>query len=45
MNEEEAFLLPEEEPGNFLQALRENFWKAAMEEEFNQIKRTTCGLS
>ena len=35
--EEEAFLLSEEEPGNFLEALREKVWKAAMEEEFNQI--------
>ena len=39
MNEEEAFLLSEEEPGNFLQALREKVWKAAMEEEFNQIQK------
>ena len=39
MNEEEAFLLSEEEPGNFLEALREKVWKAAMEEEFNQIKK------
>ena len=37
MNEEEAFLLSEEEPGNFLEALREKVWKAAMEEEINQI--------
>ena len=37
MNEEEAFLLSKEEPGNFLEALRENVWKAAMEEEINQI--------
>ena len=37
MNEEEAFLLSEEEPGNFLEALREKVWKEAMEEEFNQI--------
>ena len=39
MNEEEAFLLSEEEPGNFLEALREKVWKAAMEEEFNQIQK------
>ena len=37
MNEEEAFLLSEEEPGNFLEALREKVWKATMEEEINQI--------
>ena len=37
MNEEEAFLLSEEEPGNFLEASREKVLKVAMEEEFNQI--------
>ena len=39
MNEEEAFLLSKEEPGNFLEALREKVWKAAMEEDFNQIQK------
>ena len=39
MNEEEEFLLSEEEPRNFLEALREKFWKVAMEEEFNQIQK------
>ena len=39
MNEEEAFLLSEEEPQNFLEALREKVWRAAMEEEFNQIQK------
>ena len=39
MNEEEAFLPSEEEPGNFLEALREKVWKAAMEEEINQIQK------
>ena len=41
MNEEEAILLSEEEPRNFLEALREKVWKAAMEEEFNQIQKNS----
>ena len=39
MNEEEAFLLSEEEPRNFLEVLREKVWKTAMEQEFNQIQK------
>ena len=39
MNEEEAYLLSEEEPRNFLEALKEKVWKAAMEEEINQIEK------
>ena len=39
MIEEEACHLSEEEPGNVLEALKENFWKAAMDEEINQIEK------
>ena len=45
MNEEEACHLSEEEPRNFLEALKEKVWKAAMEEERNQIdKNNTWSL-
>ena len=39
MFEEEACHLFEEEPGNVLEALKEKIWKAAMDEEINQIEK------
>ena len=39
MFEEEACHLSEEEPRNVLESLKEKIWKAAMDEEINQIEK------